>query len=142
MSTDKPQGVAFYNIKTGETHYLRLEAQIQGYINSSDMGVNASRGQDFGWRLAPDWVRKVRDYRNDEDKMERLITKNGGRRPSTPQILYEIYGAQVRQYEQKLEDDENPYEDEYLNQISSTPRQAQVDAPEYDEPVELEEPIN
>ena len=46
METNEPKGIGFYNIKTGKTNYAKLEPQIQAYINSSDMGINASRGQD------------------------------------------------------------------------------------------------
>lgn len=116
---EAPKGVAFFNIKSGETHYLRLEAQLQAYINSSDMGINASRGQDFGWRLAPEWVKKVAKFKNDESKMERLTDKNSGNYPSDPQILYAIYGEQLRSYQQRLEEEDTPFEEEYLQAISS-----------------------
>ncbi len=113
-----PKGIGFFNIKTGDTHFARNEAQIQGYINSSDMGINASRGQDFGWRIDPIWVKKVRAFRADDTKMGMLVAKNNGQSPSTPQILYAIYGEQVRQYETIQEEDSTPYEEEYLQAIS------------------------
>lgn len=119
MSVEKPQGVAFYSIKTGETMYARSEAQIQAFINSSDMGVNASRDQDFGWRLGKEWVELVRKYRNNEEKMDRLTEKTGGNKPTVPQILYAVYGEQVRAYQQALADNETPYEEEYLQSIST-----------------------
>lgn len=113
-----PKGIGFFNIKSGETHYARLEAQIQGYINSSDIGINASRGQDFGWRLDSEWVKKVRQFRNNSTKMELLAAKNGGEAPTDVQIMYTIYGEQLRQFEQQLEDNESPFEEEYLKKIS------------------------
>lgn len=122
MSVEKPKGVAFYSIKSGETMYARSEAQIQAFINSSDMGVNASRDQDFGWRLGKEWVELVRKYRNNEEKMDRLTEKAGGNKPTVPQILYAIYGEHVRAYQQQLEDNATPYEEEYLESISSRPR--------------------
>jgi len=81
------------------------------------MGVNASRGQDFGWKLDAEWVEKVRQFRRDENKMSFLISKNGGQAPTTPQILYAIYGEQLRQYEQQMEDDSSPYEEAYQESI-------------------------
>lgn len=120
MKQDKnrPQGVPFYSIKSGDTHFARSSAQIQAYINSSDMGVNASRDQDFGWRLHADWVKKTKEFRRDENKMEALSRKFGGRKITDAQILMAIYRAQMRVYEQSKEDTDAPFEEEYLRSIS------------------------
>lgn len=120
----EPEGIPFFSVKTGETMYGRLEPTIAAFINSSDMGINASRGQDFGWRLDPTWVKKIRAFRADEDKMETLAAKlrlEDGVAPNTTQILYYIYGRQVRTYLQRLQEEENPFEDQYQRDISSTP---------------------
>lgn len=116
----EPQGISFFNIKSGDTHHCKSEPQIQAYINSSDMGINASRDQDYGWRLAPEWVKAVKNYRSNDLKMETLTAKNGGHRVTTPQILYAIYGEQVRAYDQRVEDESSPYEEAYVQEISST----------------------
>ena len=117
---NRPKGIEFFNIKSGDTHYCRLEATIQAYINSSDMGINASRGQDFGWRLAPSWIKLVREFRKDENKMANLGAKlrlEEDQSPSLIQILYAIYGAQLRAARVASEEHENPFEEEYLKQI-------------------------
>lgn len=122
MEEQEPKGIEFFNIRTGDTHYCRLEPTIQAYINSSDMGINASRGQDFGWRLAPSWVKKVREFRQDDTKMANLGAKlrlEEDESPSLIQILYAIYGAQLRAARVAAEEHENPYEEEYLKQISN-----------------------
>ena len=119
MDDNQPKGIGFYNIKTGETHYARLEPQIQAYINSSDMGINASRDQDFGWRLEPEWVKKVKAYRRNETKMEFLTSRNGGQKVTTTQILYAIYGEQLRAAQERADENEAPFEEEYLQAISS-----------------------
>lgn len=124
--TQEPEGIAFFSIKTGETHHARLEPTIAAYINSSDMGINASRGQDFGWRLDPEWVKKIRAFRADEDKMDALAAKlrlEDGVSPNTTQILYYIYGRQVRAYLQRLKEEEAPFEDQYQRNISGAPGQ-------------------
>ena len=108
METNEPKGIGFYNIKTGKTNYARLEPQIQAYINSSDMGINASRGQDYGWRLDPEWVKKVREFRRNETKMEILSSKNGGQKVTTTQILYVIYGEQLRAFQERAEEESAP----------------------------------
>jgi hypothetical protein len=129
----EPKGVPFFSIRSGDTHYAKMEAQIQAYINSSDMGINASRDQDFGWRLGPEWVKKVKAYRRDEAKMERLTDKNGGKRPTVPQILYAIYGEQVRNYYQRKEEESAPFEDQYQQEISDRPTPQLVEVDDEDE---------
>lgn len=123
----EPEGIGFYNIKSDETHYAKLEPTIQAYINSSDMGINASRDQDFGWRLEPKWVKAVRDFQNDEDKMDTLSAKlrlEDGVSPNTIQILLYIYGRQVRAYLQRLRDDDTPYAEKYQQAIARPQRPA------------------
>lgn len=125
----EPQGVAFFSIKGGETRFAKMEAQIQAYINSSDMGINASRDQDFGWRLHPEWVKKVRAFRRDETKMAALVARNGGQKATTPQVLYAIYGEQLRAYAERQEEEENPFEEDYLAAIRE-PKAPKVNAPD------------
>lgn len=118
----EPEGIAFFSVKTGETFYGKLEPTISALINSSDMGINASRGQDFGWRLAPEWVNAVRDFQQDEDKMDTLAAKlrlEDGESPSTVQILNYLYGRQVRAYLQRLKEEEAPFADQYQKDIAA-----------------------
>lgn len=142
---EEPKGVEFYSIRTGETHYCKLGATISAYINSSDMGVNASRGQDYGWRLGAKWVKKVRAFRRDEDKMDTLAAKlrlEDGVSPTTTQILYYLYGREVRAYLQRLRDNDAPFEEEYQRSIGGVvePKTA-LDEEDDDEDAEVEEEI-
>lgn len=114
----EPEGVKFYSIRTGETHYGKLEPTIAAYLNSSDLGINASRGQDYGWRLHPDWVAKIKAFRKNPTQMSILTSKNGGQKPTLVQILYYIYGEQLQQYFESMEDNENPYEEAYAQAIA------------------------
>lgn len=139
MENNTPKGIGFFNIKTGETRYAQLEPQIQAYINSSDMGINASKDQDFGWRLEAEWVKAVKGFRRDETKMEVLAARNGGQRVTTPQILYAIYGSQLRAAQQVAEESEAPFEEEYQQAISGRPEP--VVEPSKPNPVEPTEPV-
>lgn len=116
----EPQGVGFFNIKSGDVHYAKLEPTIQAYINSSDMGINASRGQDFGWRLDKEWVKKVKGFRQNTTGMQLLTAQNGGQKPTTVQILRYIYNEQIRAYQEELEDNENPFEEQYQRDIAES----------------------
>lgn len=123
---EEPKGIAFFNVQSGDTHYCRLEPTIQAYINSSDMGINASREQDFGWKLAADWVKRVKAFRRDPMQMQILNARNQGQKVTTTQILYYLYGEELRAYQEDLEENENPFEEEYLQSISG---KSVVDAP-------------
>lgn len=118
-TVQEPQGIPFYSVKTGETHFCKLEPTISAYINSSDMGINASRGQDYGWRLHPDWVKKVKAFKRDRTSMSILTAKNDGRKPTTTQILYYMYGEELQNYYEEVEENENPFEETYLAAINS-----------------------
>lgn len=123
----EPEGISFYNTKTGETHYARLEPTIAAYINSSDMGINASRGQDFGWKLGSEWVKKIRAFKENEAKMDTLAAKlrlEDGDIPTTTQILYYIYGRQVRTYLRRLKNEEHPFEAKYQKDIAASPKKS------------------
>jgi hypothetical protein len=126
----EPQGIEFFNVKSGESHFLKTEPQIQAYINSSDMGINASRDQDFGWKLGAEWVKRVRAFRRDTTQMQILTSRNGGQKPTTVQILYFLYGEELRAYEEVVEENENPFEEQYQRAISG--RSSQV-APKADD---------
>jgi len=142
----EPEGISFYSIRTDETFYAKLEPTIAAMINSSDMGINASRGQDFGWRLAPKWVKLVRDFAADETKMDTLAAKlrlEDGEVPTTTQILNYIYGRQVRDYLRRLKDEEAPFADKYAQAITdgkATPAGSAKVADELDELPEESEP--
>ena len=57
--------IEFVNIKTGEKRKLSDPHQIGAFINSSDLHVNSNLGQDFGWRLSPEIVRRAEKMRQD-----------------------------------------------------------------------------
>jgi hypothetical protein len=142
--TQEPQGIGFFSVKSGETHYAKLEPTIAAYINSSDMGINASRGQDFGWRLDPEWVKRVRAFRRDNMQMQILTQRNDGQKPTTVQILYFLYGEDMRAYAEELEEHENPYEEEYLGKIStkSDPVKPKADTEKLTQPEADEELVD
>lgn len=118
VELQEPEGISFFNIKSGDTHFAKLEPTIAAYINSSDMGINASRGQDYGWKLGVEWVKRVREFRRDNTQMQILTARNNGQRPTTTQILYYLYGEDLRAFEEEAEEHENPFEDQYLKDIA------------------------
>lgn len=121
IDPNAPKGVSFYNTKSGETRYAKSSAQIQAYVNSSNMGINASRGQDYGWKLGAEWVKRIRRFREDEDKMDTLAAKlrlDDGVSPSDMQIILYIYGRQIRAYARRKGENEETFEQQYLQDVN------------------------
>lgn len=69
--------VSFFNIKTGEERALDDSAHIAAFVNSSDMGKNARKGQDFSWRISPELKAKVEDYSEDAAKLQEISQRLG-----------------------------------------------------------------
>lgn len=114
--SNTPKGVDFFNIKTGETVYVRRSAQIKALIESSDMGVN--RQSDRGWRLGKEWVHKLREARQDRQLMSELATKYGGAEVSDRDLMVAVYKRELNAEKQaKRYADSAPYEQEYLESI-------------------------
>jgi len=70
-------GIEFYNVRTKERITLTEPHHIAAYINSSDLHVNALKGQDFGWRLAPAVVVQIDKLRGDFDALQRISQRIG-----------------------------------------------------------------
>lgn len=74
--------IKFFNIKTGETRVIDpslidptfVEPAISALYNSGNLHVNATRGQDFGWRLSPETIKRIRDIKIDDVLMNRIAT--------------------------------------------------------------------
>lgn len=77
--------ITFENIKTGEKVVFTgaqdaapRSAHMAAYLNSSDLSPNAGvRGQDFGWRLAPEVIAEMELVRNDIEALERISRRVG-----------------------------------------------------------------
>lgn len=116
------KGIDFFNIKTGETIYVRRPAQIKAIIESSDMGVN--RQSDMGWRLGKEWVAKLRVARQDRQLMQDLATKYGGNEVTDRDLMVAVYTREANAEKQaKRYEEEAPYEQEYLESIKPVQEQ-------------------
>jgi hypothetical protein len=77
--------IKFENIRTGEVveftgaqEVNARNAHMAAYLNASDLSPNAGiRGQDFGWRLAPEVIAEMELVRNDYDSLERISKRLG-----------------------------------------------------------------
>jgi hypothetical protein len=127
--------ITFYNIKSGETRVVAtspddvknpddfdaryVEAKIAALYNSSDLGVNARAGQDFGWRLAPTMVKKLREIRRDDELVRRIAAQIAVPEENLEDsnILYHIAREDARAARRKAEDAEIDHEKAYNDEL-------------------------
>ena len=71
--------IIFENINTGETVGIDrqtggayYQAKLSAVMNSSDMSVNADRGQDFGWRLQAEQRALIEQWEEDPDMIDKV----------------------------------------------------------------------
>lgn len=64
--------IKFFNVKSGESRIAKTEPMISAFWGSSNLSPNATKGQDMGWRLAPEVVVRIKQIRQDEDLMEKI----------------------------------------------------------------------
>ena len=76
--------ITFENIKTGEKvtfsgdqDPMARQAHMAAYLNSSNLSPNALKGQDFGWRLAPEIVAKMDEVKSDPQTLDMLARRIG-----------------------------------------------------------------
>lgn len=64
--------IKFFNIQSGEEKTVDTEPLIAAFFNSTDQHVNARLGQDFGWRLAPETIARIREIQSDQNTIDRI----------------------------------------------------------------------
>ena len=76
--------ITFENIRSGEVVSFdgsmdpnARQAHLAAYLNSSNMSPNASKGQDFGWRLAPEIIVKIDNIKQDLPTLDMLSRRLG-----------------------------------------------------------------
>ena len=76
--------ITFENVKTGEKVTFKAgqdpvarQAHMAAYLNSSNLHPNALKGQDFGWRLAPEIVAQMDRIKGDVNQMDLLSRRIG-----------------------------------------------------------------
>lgn len=122
--------IKFVNIKSGEEvsfegtadRNLR-SAQIDSYVNSSNMGVNANKGQDFAWRLDPEVAAEFDEIKADFSRLE-TISKAIGVTPENVtdgQILSYMVSVELSKDSAKRAKVENvsTYEEDYRQKVSN-----------------------
>lgn len=63
--------VKFFSVRSGEIVVAETEPMIAAYFNSSDLNPNGIV-QDYGWRIHPEMVKRIRELEEDEDFIRKL----------------------------------------------------------------------
>lgn len=76
--------ITFENIKTGAKVVFdgtqdpqARQAHMAAYLNSSNLSPNALKGQDFGWRLAPEIVAEMDRIKTDMQALDTISRRVG-----------------------------------------------------------------
>lgn len=71
--------IIFENIDTGESAAIDREtggnyyrAKLAALINSSNLGINHDRGQDYGWRLKPEQQVIIEQWEEDPEMIDKV----------------------------------------------------------------------
>ena len=106
--------IDFFNIKTGEKVNLTRDAQIKAFIESSDLGVNPS--SDKGWRLSPEWVKKLNEARKDADFIN-AVSKAVKDTVTDRHLAVELFKRERNLQKQAQAANDNKYEKQYQESI-------------------------
>ena len=122
MEFEYPKEYEFFNVKTGEKRILTARGShakhmINGFILSSNLSRNASRGQDFGWRLARQTLETVKKAQQNPMIMREIATAKGVnprgvRLPDLIEFLVDSYNNNI-QAQEIAEEEEPRFQAEY-----------------------------
>ena len=116
----------FYNIRSRETRVAETEPMIAALWASSDRSPNASQGQDFGWRLAPEVVVELKRIRSNPRSMQDIAVKyNLPMEAITETDILQYISDRTSASEAPVAQ-EGDYEDEYRQQIRTLEQENQT----------------
>lgn len=131
---EKPEiGIEFYNVNSGETRVCDSEALITAFYNSSNLHVNAAVGQDIGWRLAKETIRRMRNIQDDEDELERIVRKfrlNDETEITDSHILTYMFQKDLRRKQREESSKQNSHRAQYERDLQDLDLEAHVDTEE------------
>lgn len=110
--------IKFFNVRSGEVKEAESEPMIAAFFNSSDQNPNGLV-QDFGWRLHPDTLKRMRAIQEDEELIERIALRRQilPENVSTTDLLHYISQQDALKAAREAEAKETNYEKEYEAQV-------------------------
>lgn len=111
--------VKFFSVRSGEVVHAETEPMIAAYFNSSDLNPNGIV-QDYGWRIHPDMVKRIREFEEDEDAMEKLADKLQipAENVATYHVLKFLSDRDDRENRKAQEKDSNKYQEQYERELA------------------------
>lgn len=109
--------ITFYNIRSREVRVAESEPMIAAMWGSSDRGPNAQYGQDFGWRLAPEVVVRMKRLRQDPETIERIARRYKKAEEDLTETDFLQYISEQTPVDDAPVAQEGDYEDEYMAEI-------------------------
>lgn len=119
--------VEFFNVRTGERKVVDTEPLIAAFFNSGDQHVNATLGQDFGWRLAPSTLKRIKDIQSNPTLMAQIAAQfqlpfdGVGKTDILTWISLEDARAEAAKREEQAGDYEEQYQQE-LRELTESPK--------------------
>lgn len=111
--------VKFFSVRSGEVVHAETEPMIAAYFNSSDLNPNGIV-QDYGWRIHPDMVKRIREFEEDEEAMEKLADRLQIpiENLATYHILKFLSDRDDKLNRKKEEKDSNQYQEQYERELA------------------------
>ena len=110
--------IKFYNLRSGETLVADSEPKIAALWGTSDRSPNASEGQDFGWRLAPEVVVEMKRIRSDHNAMIKIASIMNKSLDMVRETDILKYISDKTSFDEAPVAQDGDYEDEYRNMIA------------------------
>lgn len=113
--------VTFVNVKSREKLTLSSTAQIAAFFNSSNLNINANKGQDFGWRLSPELVIEIKRIRKDFKTLKSIAEEQGTHPSELTDVNIVWYLSSQDDLEKQLaaQNGGNDFSDEYEAEIKA-----------------------
>lgn len=109
--------ISFFNVRSQETKVCRTPEMIAAYLNSSDRNPNVMQGQDFGWRLAPAVVVKMREVKLDPNARQYIASSLGIPLEDVQDRDFLYYISAQDEREHNLQQEEGDFTEEYEAEI-------------------------
>lgn len=105
--------IRWFNIRSKEVVVAETEPQISALWASSDHSPNITQGQDFGWRLAPEVVVKMKQIKQDLETLSTIARRINKQidEVTEPDII--MYISETDQRAQIAQAEDGDYTDEY-----------------------------
>lgn len=119
--------IAFFNIRSKETRLAETEPQIAALWSSSDRSPNITQGQDFGWRLAPAVVVRMKQIRQDYTKLQEIASRYRMSVEDLDEKAILQYISDITPTETAPVADDSDYSDAYNDEIRELQREADAE---------------